>query len=255
MPHALLYWTLSVLCRSRNSSDQMRYPIDEQYPAVYRDAHGEAATVLHKDGEHLRMTVRGVTFAGTMLDDFEPLGGSDPAALSTFTLDIGEYYYYGGGNYTRLCGCEIEYEAPVTMVTGAGEIASALLRVHLILGVPTERGLDREVLILTLEYGGQTYRSSGRHGDFEGELHEIKAQLPSGDYLKMCINCAFSDYSPAGHGEFASLACFRDNKTEYLKVSDKDGIFHVWDTMTESVQETYLCPEFARRVPGTGYRG
>ncbi len=31
--------------------------------------------------------------------------------------------------------------------------------------------------------------------------------------------------------------------------------FEIWDRMTGVVQETYLCPEFERRRPGTGYRG
>jgi hypothetical protein len=62
-------------------------------------------------------------------------------------------------------------------------------------------------------------------------------------------------YSPYGHGLFGGLACFRGNKAGYRAVTGKDDLFAVWDTMTEFVQETHLCPEFERRVPGTGYRG
>ncbi len=54
---------------------------------------------------------------------------------------------------------------------------------------------------------------------------------------------------------FGCMACFRDNKENYLQVSSKADIFRIWDTLTEYVQETYLCPEFQRRRPGTGYRG
>jgi hypothetical protein len=35
-------------------------------------------------------------------------------------------------------------------------------------------------------------------------------------------------------------------KKEFWSVSGRQDRF---------VQETYLCPEFERRVPGTGYRG
>jgi hypothetical protein len=41
----------------------------------------------------------------------------------------------------------------------------------------------------------------------------------------------------------------------YRAVTGKDGLFDLWDTMTEYVQETHLCPEFERREPGTEYRG
>jgi hypothetical protein len=74
-------------------------------------------------------------------------------------------------------------------------------------------------------------------------------------YLKACINCAFSDYSPCGHGLFGGLACFRDNKQAYLSVQTKRDLFEIWSTMTEFVQETFLCSEFERRAPGAGYRG
>jgi hypothetical protein len=73
--------------------------------------------------------------------------------------------------------------------------------------------------------------------------------------MKCCFNCAFSDYSPAGSGIFGDMLCFRDNKEEYFKVKDKWDLFRIWETMTEHVQETYLCPEFEKRIPGTGYRG
>ena len=79
--------------------------------------------------------------------------------------------------------------------------------------------------------------------------------LDGGTLMKACINCAFSDYSPVGHGLFGGLACFRGNKAGYRGVTSKGGLFKIWDTMTEFVQETYLCPEFEKRAPGTGYRG
>ena len=73
--------------------------------------------------------------------------------------------------------------------------------------------------------------------------------------MKACINCSFSDYSPGGHDGFGTLLCFRDNKDAYLAVKGKRDLFQLMHKMTECVQETYLCPEFQRRVPGAGYRG
>jgi hypothetical protein len=130
-----------------------------------------------------------------------------------------------------------------------------LLLAHLELGEPRANGsLDRELLALRLSVDGRQYCSSGRSGWFEDELIDIQRQLPEGTFLKACITCAFSDYSPAGHGLFGGLACFRDNKIGYKLVKSKSDLFRIWDTKSEFVQETYVCPEFERRAPHAGYR-
>jgi hypothetical protein len=56
------------------------------------------------------------------------------------------------------------------------------------------------------------------------------------------------------------MICFRANKGGYQGLPSgedfsKDAYFDVMDTVSDMVQETYLCPEFSRRAPGTGYRG
>jgi hypothetical protein len=66
----------------------MNYSIDEQYRAVYRDEHGEEKTVIFTDGKQLKMTLRGVEFVSSMLDDFEPVEGTDPATLTPFFLHL-----------------------------------------------------------------------------------------------------------------------------------------------------------------------
>ena len=73
--------------------------------------------------------------------------------------------------------------------------------------------------------------------------------------MKCCHTCAFSDYHPVGTGTFGGLACFRDHKQEYLALKGKAALMHFFNKSTENVQETYLCPEFEKRIPGTGYRG
>jgi hypothetical protein len=108
---------------------------------------------------------------------------------------------------------------------------------------------------LTLHLEGAQFQSQGGWSVFEDEFHDLQHQLPDHVLLKCCWGCAFSDYSPAGSDVFGSLACFRGNKRGYLGVRDKEQLFAIWDTRTEMVEETYLCDEFAPRVPGTGYRG
>ena len=79
-----------------------------RYPALYRDAHGEEATVIENDGKTLRMVMRGVEFEGTMFDDFEPSIAKDDPALASFLLH---------GN--ALCSCVIECDIPLPVAFGA----------------------------------------------------------------------------------------------------------------------------------------
>lgn len=216
--------------------------MDAIYPARYSDDKGEEVTTLRNDGKMLRMRVRDVEFSGSSFDDFEPVEETEAAALISFHL-----------NHKELCGCTIECDMSVTMVTGAGE-NEAVLHIRIILGVPDEYGrLEREEIHLMLHHAGHDYAGSGESGWFEDELLEIQKALPAGVSMKACINCAFSDYSPYGHGVFGWMECYRDNKAAYRRVRSKADIFRV--RYTEYVQETYLCPEFERRSPGTGYRG
>ena len=213
-----------------------------EYPARYRDRRGDVATSLFNDGQLLAMVVRNVTFRGDDFDALEP--ADDSVATEQFTL-----------HDNCLCSCTIETDIPIPVLENGHE-AQGRLTVHLELGDPAPNGgIDREWLRLTFHYDDKVVQSSGTSGWFEDELLDIQKRLPEGSYLKACITCAFSDYSPAGHGLFGGLACFRDNKAAYLAVNSKQKLFAVWNSMTGFVQETYLCPEFERRTPGAGYRG
>jgi len=216
----------------------------DEYPTIFRDNYGEASTIIHNDGRTLSMTIRGVTFHGDDFDSFEPTEGTDPNAQNQFVFQCG-----------CLCSCEVETQIPIVIQIG-DVTTTELLTVHLELGGPAPNGgIDREVLTLAVRRNGQVVTAQKGFGWFEDALLDIQQQLPSDTFMKSCINCAFSDYSPAGHGLFGGLACFRDNKEGYMTVSSKAGLFSIWDTMTEFVQETFLCPEFERRRKGTGYRG
>jgi hypothetical protein len=211
------------------------------YPATYKDRFGEEFVSIGNDGKMLSMVVREVEFRGTDWDGLEP---TEPLAAASFTLQQGS-----------LCSCTIEADMPVPVVM-AGETVDGILKVELELGEPLPHScLDRESLKLRLQFGNHVPASTGRSGWFEDELLDLRRQMPANAHLKACINFAFSDYSPYGHGMFGCLACFRGKKAGYRAVAGKKDLFGIWHTMTEFVQETYLCPEFERRLPGTGYRG
>lgn len=221
----------------------------QRYPARYHDERGTEETLLYNDGKTLRMELRGVTFTGTMLDDFTPaLPDGDPA-LEAFTLN--RYLRKG----RDLCGYTLEFEMQVPVASSV-RVGAGVLEIRIELGHPTQRGgLDHEEIRLALRHGGQTYASSGCSGWFEDELLEVQRSLPSGVYMRTCFNCAFSDYSVYGHGAFGKMLCFRNQKRAYLKAGTKDEYMDVMDSCEDLVQETYLCPDFRLRAPNTGYRG
>jgi hypothetical protein len=117
-------------------------------------------------------------------------------------------------------------------------------------------GLDEECLLLSLRVDDQVYSSIGKSGWFEDELLELQKVLPNGTYLKACINWGLSDYWPGGNPAFGGMLCFRDSKAQYRKVKSKSDLFKLAEAIKPLiVQETFLCPEFKKRQPGTGYRG
>ena len=218
--------------------------MNADYQGMYTDRFGEETIIIRNDARVLRTTIRGVGFWGYDFDGLSPDENTPREKLDSFNIQQG-----------HLCSCVIQCDIPMPVVTNEG-LREGQLRVRLDLGEPADNGgLDRETLNLSLSLEGSIFTSSGRSGWFEDELLELQAFLPMGMYMKACINCAYSDYSPYGHGLFGNLACFRGSKEEYLRVKTKAEIFRVWETLTEYVQETYLCPEFRRRTPGTGYRG
>lgn len=195
------------------------------------------------------MTLRGVEFCGHSINLMEPIDKTDRPDLAQFDLNRFPH------EAIVLCACTIEFTMPMP-ISNQGKMIMGLLTVHTELGVPAERGwLDHELLRLALRVGDQTYQGTGRNGRFEDELLEIQAALPDGMYVQACINCAFSDYSVYGHDIFGDMACFRHCKAAYLAVKDKNDYMSMRCPTVDTVQETYLCSEFERRVPGTGYRG
>ena len=209
------------------------------YPAVYRDGRGEETTTLYREGPGFHMTVRGVEFRSAydicMLET--ELAPTD-SQLSAFTIDA------DGG----LKACVLAFSMPILVVVNSTDI-EGILSLRLDYGEVTA---VRGSLRAKLTFDTYLFESTGDDDWTETALQEIQSLLLSGTYIKCCFTCAFSDYNPAG----GPLACFRDNKTAYSKIGrSKPEIFGIWNTLTEAVHETYLCPEFAHRVPGTGWRG
>ena len=216
----------------------------QRYPGTYSDDHGLEVIEITNDGDELRLRVRDVEFYGSDFDGLEPEESTAPTLLEQFTL-----------NHRDLCACTLSWKMPITILEQGSE-QHGHLDVTLLLGPPAPNGgIDREELSLTLRYDNHCIESSGTSGWFEDELASIASQLPSGASMKNCFGCLYADYSPYGHGLFGSMMCFDDARSEYLAVRSKDDFLDLHDRYTRIVQETFCCPSFTRRVPGTGYRG
>jgi hypothetical protein len=217
-----------------------------RYPATYRDKNGEEATTIENDGKRFRMIVRGVPFEGPHVGDLEPAIPYDSPQLTSFTL------WGDPAIGVILIDYAVEYDAPIPVMADE-EIRLGRLHVAFDMRMRDERGRLIDYLRLTLHFNGKAYAGRGGHSEFETELLAIQKALPEGVYMKACINCLFSDYCVYGNEIFGGMLCYRDNRAQYLAVKSKREYMKVY--ATEQVQETYLCPEFQRRIPGTGYRG
>ena len=218
--------------------------IEATYIGTYPDQHGSEALVFRNDSTSLTATIRGVHFSGSDFDLLEPAIDTRAESVGSFTLSSG-----------YLCKCSFTIEIPVPVVL-SHSVTTGIITAKLDLGAPsTNGGVEHEQLMLTLTVWELRIVSSGRSGHFENELLEIQGELPEGAYLKACINCLYSDYSPYGNGLFGNMLCFRNIKDEYLRVTSKEEFWTVHGREDRQVQETYLCEQFMLRIPGTGYRG
>ncbi len=137
--------------------------MNSTYPARYKDWFSEEITAIFNDGKTLTMVVRGVRFQGSDFDSFEPLDGSDPAQLASFT------FFHGS-----LCNCIIEADILIPVVTAA-VIADGLLTFELELGEPLPTcQMDRERLKVWIAFNGQKYVSEGKTGWFEDEMLDLQ---------------------------------------------------------------------------------
>jgi hypothetical protein len=216
--------------------------VNSVYPTTYVDSRGSVETSIINDSQSLRMSVRAVEFVGRSFDTFSPVTDSGDA-LKQFTLSSG-----------CLCDCTLEWSMPIEIDLRPQSSASNL-DIRLELGKPASVGCEETHLSIRLRFEDKIICSRGTSGWFEDELLDVQNELPDGAYLKCCFGCNLSDYSIYGHGLFGSMLCFRGVKTEYLDVKDKYEYMDVMESFTEIVQETYVCPQFQIRTPGTGYRG
>jgi hypothetical protein len=228
------------------------------FPITYTDKFGAESTSITNDGQILKLSLRGVEFSGNDFYSFRISPDIDELKEKHFNL------------FERfLCGYSMQCQISVLLVNGKDTLQTTLIA-NIEYGEPVEgrtmftsqggktytvnKQIDLEILKLGIEYLEKTYTSSGKNGynTFDEQLTDLKSNIPADVYLKICWNCAFSDYHPTGSGSFGDLACFRNTKNEYRQVIDKQALMALWNKQAESVQEINLCPDFELRKPSEG---
>jgi hypothetical protein len=217
------------------------------FPGAYEDDQGVEPVVWRiepsgRNGDKLprfeiHTTVRGVPIWGPDLDSLEP-DEPNTAGIERLTLNTAG----------ELDHCTLRGDLPCTIDIDGLRHQSAL---HFALDLRKKaRAPKAENLHLSVIVDGMTYTVTDEW--FEDGLQRLEGALPDGVRLVCCVTCLYSDYSPGGHG-LLGIACHRGAKAQYLAVRSKADYWSV--PVTEEVPETYLCPDYQRRIPGTGYRG
>ena len=182
-------------------------------------------------------SIRGVDVWGRDFDGLEPVAGS--AAAGVLPLNAAD----------ELTECVITCDLPcTTMVADKRQPTTITFSLDLHLSSQKTGGVG--ALRLSLVLAGVTYAVTDDW--FEDGVQRLEKSLPSGVRLTCCVTCLSSDYSPGGHG-LTGISCHRGAKEQYLAVKSKRDYWKV--PVAEEVPETYVCGEYERRIPGTGYRG
>lgn len=231
---------------------------------TYIDSTGLVATQIQnfhseEGNSYLLMEIEGVRFRGNSFDDFEVVDyesySTEQLARFTFNKHSGSH---PKSDIYELCNCRLEVIIPVVIIKKSSlEELETALHFSLELGIPNNNGgIDYESAIFSLHLEQEYFQQEG--DVFEVGLDGLKKSIEAAYHFKNCYGCLYADYSPYGLGFFNSLMCFKQQKEAYLDLStnfNKFDYFKVIEQGFGQVQETYCCPSFEKRVPGTGYRG
>jgi hypothetical protein len=213
----------------------------------YQDRHGREAIDWRVEpsdrqgpwpGYELHTVIRGVAFWGYDLDSLEPADHAAAHAAGFSLQPTGDLYR-----------CILTGDLPCAL-DEAGRIVPGTVSFRLDLYPPGPAVFNPKNLQLATTVRGQRFEVTDDW--FEDGVLRLEGAVPAPVRLVCCVTCQLSDYSPLGHG-LMGMRCHRDAKQQYLAVRSKQDYWNV--PVTEEVPETYRCPQYQRRVPGTGYRG
>lgn len=235
---------------SINSQTQMK---QIKHEAIFKDKFGANRIMIHNDFKELSFELRGAKFKGSSLDDFELLNLEQHSKKELQQFSFNKFTGKTGDLY-ELCGYELQFCIPTVIfdVQESTYLQSAI-KVTVKTGSPAKNGeIDFVEIDLNLKIKEQVFE--GKSDFFEVVANQIEKQFKGKYRFKNCFGCNYSDYSVYGQGLFASMLCFTNQKNTYSKVKNKSEYMSL-NSEKRSVQETFVCEEFAFRKENIGYRG
>lgn len=210
-----------------------------KYSAKYIDKNGEIPIELISDGLSLEFLVKEVTFKGRMLFDFEVINYSDIDNLKKF-----DFYYDGTTNC--LSNFNLVFNVPIIISDNKNHEYNSQININVFIDDNCINNYVPKCKI-ALNYNNEIYEVSGFEYGLIDEKKDInRNKLPKGLYVKSCINCVYSTYSPYGNFEFGDLLCFKEDK-EWFRENGYGGLKgESPDFWKFRVQEIYCCNEFEK---------
>lgn len=230
----------------------------EIYKGIYRDNFGTREIVITNDSWMLTTEIDGVVVSGAGFDDLsiEDKSKYTKPQLARFTF-LKTPIYESDNLLETLCDCFFETVVPQVIIDRVNNVQfDADLKIEIILGHPRSEkpgfGIEFEYVTLSLAIDGKIY--TGRSDLFESALDSIRDQIGDRYHFRNCYGCMYSDYSVYGQGCFGSMHCFRNQRAEYSKVTNKEEFMQLAPPV-RLVQEIYCCDQYEIRRKGAGYRG
>lgn len=205
-----------------------------EYPTEYTDNRGTEHSKFITDGESLKIKLRGIEFAGDFYE-LTPIVGQEEKANNFFDLN----------EFGELSG--------ILDLTPGAKPPTYSLNVHIPIKIISDENNELDATIdfsinphqMTFIIEGKTYKFEKPNFEF-GLSPEFTKSLNI-KYVKCCINCKFSEYSPSGNQGYGDMMCFKNCKEEWAKIGYtglKDP--QNWEKVKNRIttQEAYWCEEF-----------
>jgi hypothetical protein len=230
----------------------------QTYKGIYRDNSGIREIRIENNFKTLITEIDGVVFSGSEFDDLSVGDKSKYTAqqLARFTF-LKTPIYQTDKFQETLCNCLFAIVVPQIIIdkSNNNQFCSDL-KIEISLGGSRSEepgsGIEFEIVTLSLTIADKVY--TGTSEFFEGSFDKIRDQIKDQYQLKNCYGCMYGDYSVYGQGAFATMLCFRNQKLEYSRVTNKDEYMALAPSYG-NVQEIYCCDEYETRRMGAGYRG
>ena len=214
-----------------------------EYPTIYQDSRGIEKSKFISDDESLKIELRGITFEGHFRE-LSPVDDTQNKAADLF--DLTEFNYANG---------EKSYELNGNMIHESSLVFSVNVQIPIKIVTDENTEMDGLIDFGTNSYGKFDFIINGKRVEaekpsFEFGLIPDKTKSLNIKYIKCCINCMFSEYSPFGNQDYGDLMCFKSCKEAWLEIGYTGlKITENWEKIKKfkTTQEAYFCEEFKLR--------